>query len=114
MISLPLQADGSSPTDTTTVLAHPHIDINAMLPAIILVGGGLLILLIGAMVRRKSRPGVYAVLTVLTGAAAGAAALWQWNHYDLSKHGVPSVVNAVALDGFGVFFTVAICSAVVI
>src|SRR5437762_409071 len=111
---VPLQTDGSSPTDTSTVLAHPHIDINTMLPAIILIGGGLLILLIGAMVRRRSRPGVYAVLTVLTGAAAGAAALWQWDNYDLLKHGRPSVVNAVALDGFSVFFTVAICSAVVI
>ena len=103
-----------SPTDTGTTLVHPHIEYNALLPELIMVGGALLILLIGAMVRRKSRPGVYAGMTVLTGAAAGASALWQWNHYHLSKGGLPTVVNAVALDGFSVFFAVAISSAVIV
>jgi NADH-quinone oxidoreductase subunit N len=103
-----------SPTDTTTKLVLPHIEYSALLPALIIVGGALLILLLGAMVRRKARPGLYATLTMLTGAGAGGAALWQWNHYDLARHGLPVIVNAIALDGFSVFFTIAICSAVII
>src|SRR5262245_17919882 len=103
-----------SPTDTTTTLALPHIQYNALLPALITVGGGLIILLLGAMVRRRARPGVYSALTILTGAAAGGAAIWQWNHYHLSAHGVSVVANAIALDGFSVFFEILIASAIVI
>src|SRR3954470_11761750 len=94
-----------SPTDTGTPLVHPHIDYNTLLPELIMVGGGLLILVLGAMIARKPRPGFYASLTILTAAASGAAALWQWNHYHLERSGggMPAVVNAIAVDGFSVF-----------
>jgi NADH-quinone oxidoreductase subunit N len=103
-----------SPTDTTTRLALPHIEFNALLPPLITVGGALIILLLGAMVRRRTRPGVYSFLTILTGAAAFGAAVWQWNHYHLSEHGHSVLVNAVALDGFSVFFEIVIASAIII
>src|SRR5688500_9305053 len=101
-----------SPTDISRPLVKPNIEYSALLPELIMVGGGLLILLIASLVQRKPRPGIYATLTMLTGAASAAAALWQWHHYDLDEGGgLPTVVNAVALDGFSVFFAIAIARA---
>lgn len=111
-------SSGAAPssTDLSTPLRLPHIEYNALLPEMIMIGGALLILVLSSMIRRRSRPGLYASLTMITGLAAGGAGLWQWNHYHLTQDGgpFPAISNAIAVDGFSVFFIIAIASAVVI
>jgi NADH-quinone oxidoreductase subunit N len=117
----PTAGGSGGSTDTSTALIHPHIEYSALLPQLIMIGGALLVLLIASMLRRRPRPGIYAVLTALTGLGSGGAAIWQWNHFDLARGGLgvansahQAVVNAIAVDGFSVFVIVIIASAVVI
>src|SRR3954454_18627660 len=81
------QTGGGQPggSDTLAPLVHPHVEYSAMLPVLITIGGALIILTLSAMIRRRPRPGLYSVMTMLTGIAAGIAAVWQWNHFNLPE-----------------------------
>jgi NADH-quinone oxidoreductase subunit N len=84
-----------------------------MLPEIILVTGALLVLTVSSLIRKKSRPGLWAACTVIIGLGSLVSAAWVWN--DVSDHGARAgVSSAVAIDGFSIFIIIAISSAVVI
>src|SRR3954469_8223145 len=110
------QTGGGQPSgsDTLPPLVHPSIEYSAMLPVLITIGGALIILTLSAMIRRRPRPGLYSVLTMLTGAAAIGAAVWEWNHFNLPEGARRAVVDAIAVDGFSIFITIAIGSAIII
>src|SRR4051812_25558254 len=85
-----------------------------MLPVLITIVGALVILTLSAMIRRRPRPGLYSILTMLTGAAAIGAAVWEWHHFHLPEGARRAVVDAIAVDGFSIFITIAIASAIII
>ncbi len=78
--------------------SHPPLQFGPIAPELILVGTGIVLLLLDALVRlRDQRPLVYLSLAGLAAAAAASVALWSWD-------GAPVVLgNMVAADKFAVF-----------
>ncbi|HSH23524.1 MAG TPA: hypothetical protein VK975_05615, partial [Acidimicrobiales bacterium] len=58
-------------------LQLPEVEYSAMAPALILIGGALILLVWVSVVRRRP-PWLWAAFTLLTGAAAMGASLWLW------------------------------------
>jgi NADH-quinone oxidoreductase subunit N len=79
------------------VIRTPPIDIEPILPEIILVGTGILVLLAGAILRRVE-PLVLLLVSLagLVGAAVATIVLWDWDG------GLTVLQGAVAVDRFGV------------
>jgi NADH-quinone oxidoreductase subunit N len=111
--SVPVVPGGVPTAEGITPLAHPSVEYSALLPVLILIGGALLILVVASMMRRRSRPGLYATATIVVAAASGAAAVRLWR--DIDHHGArQAVVDAIAVDGFSVFFMILVCAALVV
>src|SRR5947209_5176166 len=98
-------------------ISLPSVEWSQLSPELILVGGALALLIAGTFFRdRHFGPG-YAVFTL---AVTGAALVSTWALWDqVSGSGAGSgprlaVANAIVVDGFGLFFTVVVCSAVVL
>jgi NADH-quinone oxidoreductase subunit N len=96
-------------------LELPSVEWSLLSPQLILVGGALFLLLAGTFLRGQRVGSAYAAFTVLTGGAALVASAFVWQRVS-GGHGEaqPAVADALVVDGFSVFFTVAICSAVVV
>ncbi|MEX2627848.1 MAG: NADH-quinone oxidoreductase subunit N, partial [Ilumatobacteraceae bacterium] len=90
----------------------PSVDWYALSPLLVLVGGGLLLLVVGAMTPRWPR-GLYAFVTACTAGAAGVIATLHWRELD---DGAPTtlVADALAFDLLAQFLTITICAAVVL
>jgi NADH-quinone oxidoreductase subunit N len=93
----------------------PSVDLSQLGPELILVGGALALLVAGTFLRdRHFGPG-YAVFSLAVTAAALAATWALWDEVTETGPGSGprlAMANAVVVDGFGLFFTVVICSAV--
>ena len=95
----------------------PSVEWSQLSPELILVGGALALLVAGTFFRdRHFGPG-YAVFTLAVVAAALVATYALWD--EVTGKGAGSgprlaVANAVVVDGFGLFLTVVICSAIVL
>ncbi len=84
---------------------HISVDYRSILAPLVLSIGALALLTISAVLPKRSRPGLYAALTVVVGGAATVAAIWQW--YDVGKHGPQAVIGGqVFYDRFGVLFLI--------
>lgn len=95
-----------------TDFVPPLVDWYGLSPYIVLLGGALLLLLLGALTPRWPR-GWYAVFTAVTAGAAGVIAGLQFS--ELSSGQPRTLVNGViAHDRFGLLAVVAVCSAVII
>ena len=93
-------------------LQVPHVEYSAMAPALILIGGALLLLVWVSVVRRRP-PWAWAAFTLVTGAASMGASLWLW--FDVRDDGpYRAVSNALVVDGFSVFFFVIISVTVIL
>src|SRR5262249_47175567 len=57
---------------------------SSILPILVLSVGALLLLVLSAVLPKRSRPGLYAMLTAVIGAVAAVAAAWQWA--DIGNH----------------------------
>jgi NADH-quinone oxidoreductase subunit N len=112
--ALVTQNEPGSSAATPGVLAHPHIEYSALLPELILIGGAIVVLTLSSLIRRRPRPGLYSLLTIVTGAASGLSAVWEWHHFHLPTGARRAVVDAIAVDGFSIFVAITIASAVVI
>jgi NADH-quinone oxidoreductase subunit N len=90
----------------------PSVDWFALSPLLTLLGGGLFLLVVGALTPRWPR-GWYAFVAATTAGAAGVLAIFQW--YDIidSQPGT-LVAGALAFDTFAQFMTITICGAVVL
>jgi NADH-quinone oxidoreductase subunit N len=75
----------------------PKIDLLPILPELILIGTGILVLLVGAIVKRVE-PAALLVLSLagVLGAAAASIVLWDWHG------GLTVLAGAVAVDRFAV------------
>ena len=98
-------------------LETPNVDWFAIGPVLALVTGALVILLLASLTRRRGFDGSYAYLSVVTGLVGLGLAFWQWRVIIANDDagGPRSVINgSVGVDGFSIFFSVLICSAVVL
>ncbi|HUS61903.1 MAG TPA: NADH-quinone oxidoreductase subunit N [Acidimicrobiales bacterium] len=102
---------GPTPLDELGPLQLPQVEYSALMPALILVVGALVILAVSAFVRRRPPPGTWALLSVLTAGAGLVSSFDLWR--DVGDHG-PKVAfaGAIYLDGFAVFFMVIACTVV--
>jgi NADH-quinone oxidoreductase subunit N len=90
----------------------PDIGWFALSPLLVLLGGGLFLLLAGALTPPWPR-GLYALVTSVTAIAAGVLAIMQWD--DISEDGVTTLVGgALAFDHFAMFVTITACVAVLL
>ena len=92
----------------TTTFSGPAVQWFDLAPLIALVGGGLLLMLLSALLPGRWPRGGYAFFTALVALVAGTFACIEW--HDVQENGPKSLVGgAIALDGFSVFLTVVIC-----
>lgn len=85
----------------------PEIEYGALSPMLILIGGALAIVTFASLYGRRPPPGLYALLTVVTGGASLVASSLLWD--DLasgSRDPRYAVAASIAVDGFAVFFMV--------
>jgi len=94
-------------------LAVPNIDYTAILPELIVLGGALVLISIGALRVRVIPTPVYTALTVLISGAALVASLVLWK--DVQDHGpTTAIAKSLAIDGFSVAFVVLSCCILVV
>ncbi len=105
-----VQANGSDVQAVDT----PSIDWSALWPGLILVIGAILLITVASLAKRWLFPGFYALWTVLTGLGAIAACIPLWHEVQTGDGPFSAVASAVGVDGFSVFITVVIASAVVL
>ncbi|MCB1013769.1 MAG: NADH-quinone oxidoreductase subunit N [Acidimicrobiales bacterium] len=104
------QANGAQvdPLDT------PSIEWAALWPAICLALGAILLLTIASLAKRWLFEGFYALFTVVAGLAAIATSIPLWDRVQDGDGPFSAVAQAVGVDGFSVYLTVVIASAVVL
>jgi NADH-quinone oxidoreductase subunit N len=96
-------------------LVLPAVEWSQMAPELILVVGALVLLVAGTFRRDRSMATGACAFTVAVGVAALVAAWGLWQDVGGGAGGARlAVADALVVDGFGIFFTVAICSAVVL
>jgi NADH-quinone oxidoreductase subunit N len=106
---------GARITNVCTADNSLHIPVaySSILPILVLAIGSLVVLLVSAVLPKRSRPGLYPLLTVLTGAFALAAGIWQW--FDIgTTHAQLTIGQQVIYDRFSVFFMILISVATVL
>lgn len=93
-------------------LKMPKVDWTAIGPATVLIAGALLLLTIASLARHtKWIHGTYVWFTSATGIVAGFATWRQWIR--VRPGAFTAVADAINVDGFTVFVTCIICSALV-
>jgi len=91
----------------------PYIRWLSILPVITMLGGALLILGIGSLVRRPLRLTVATVGTTVVAATAFGFSWWQWA--DVQSHGgYTAIDHALVVDGFSVLVSILVTSAMVL
>ena len=96
-------------------LELPKVEWAQLAPELILIGGALVLLTVGTFFRGRGGSSAYAYFTVAVAGAAMVSTVGLWQ--DVTGDGgrpVLAIAGAVVVDGFGLFFTVTICSAVVL
>jgi NADH-quinone oxidoreductase subunit N len=110
-------------------LQLPSIEYITILPALILIGGALVILTISALVPRRMPEAFWTTVTLLTCGATAIAAVAQWfsitggklfhvgflgiDGFDITQRGArPAIAQAVVLDGFSLWFALIAASCV--
>ncbi len=85
----------------------------SILPVLVLAIGSLVLLLVSAVLPKRTWPGLYASLTAVIGALGVAAAIWQW--YDVgTSHAQLTIGQQVIYDRFSVFFMLLVSVATVL
>jgi NADH-quinone oxidoreductase subunit N len=88
---------------------------SAVAPILVLIGGALVLLVAGALTRRKPLAGSYALFTVITAGAAIASAVPLWQRVqDADRGPFSTLAQAVGVDGFSVFATIVLAAAVIL
>jgi NADH-quinone oxidoreductase subunit N len=86
---------------------------SSILPILVLSVGALLLLVLSAVLPKRSRPGLYAMLTAVIGAVAAVAAAWQWADVG-NHHAKLTIGQQIIYDRFSVFFMLLIAIATVL
>ena len=92
---------------------HIPVDYLSFLPVLVVGGGALALLLVSSLLPKRSRPGLYSLLTVVIGGASAIVTIPEWLHVD--HHGAQIAVGGqVIFDHFGVLFLLLISVAVIL
>ena len=83
----------------------PHIDYTALLPELILIGGALLLLSVGALSFRHLPTWVYSALSGAIGVASLVAGIVLFEKIQ-HGHAFTAVANSLAIDGFSTAFVI--------
>ena len=111
MLALLAQSVDNPPTP----IAGVDVAWSAVAPMLVLIGGALLLLAVDSLTRRPVGRGIYALWTVVIGGVAVGASVPLWDRVQDADRGPFSTLGqAVGVDGFSVFSTVVICSAVIL
>ena len=105
----------ASETSVCTANGSIHIPVEylSFAPVLILAGGALLLLLVSSVLTKRSRPGLYPLLTLLVGAGSGVVSVVEW--IDVSRHGPQLTVGGqISYDHFSVLFLLLISVATVL
>ncbi len=94
-------------------LVIPHIDYTAIYPELIMIGGAILLLGVGAMRVRQLPPRVYSVLTGAIGVASLVCGIVLWDKVHGAGHPFAAVAKSLAIDGFSTAFVI-LASAIII
>jgi NADH-quinone oxidoreductase subunit N len=82
---------------------HIPVEYRSIAPVLILSGGALVLLVVSAVLPRRSRPALYPLLTAVIGGAACVASALCW--LDISDHGAKLTIGRqVFYDHFSMFF----------
>jgi NADH-quinone oxidoreductase subunit N len=100
-------------------LKLPHVEYHFLVPFLILVGSAVVMLTLSSLIRPRWGRGWYSGWTVVS---AAAAMVWSWHlwgqvvgHGHAPRPGPVSVVaGAVAVDGFSLFVTITVCTALIL
>jgi NADH-quinone oxidoreductase subunit N len=94
-------------------LVLPQVEWSQLAPEMILIGGALALLVAGTFFRGRNFGRGYAVFTLAVTAAALVATWGLWDEV-AAEGGQPrlALADALVVDGFGVFITVVVCTAV--
>ncbi|HMD47002.1 MAG TPA: NADH-quinone oxidoreductase subunit N [Acidimicrobiales bacterium] len=96
-----------------TTLRLPPIRWLAIIPVVVMLGGAIVLLAVGSLVRRPLRIGVATAGTVIIAGTAFGLSWWQWA--DVQSHGASTAIDhAVVLDGFAVLVNVLVTSGVIL
>jgi NADH-quinone oxidoreductase subunit N len=106
-----LLAQAGAPTRIDT----PSIVWSAMVPLLILIGGAIVLVVLAALVPKRTKFGWHALATVAIAVAAIVAVIPLWNRVQDAGRGPFSTLGqAVGVDGFSVFATIVIAAAVIV
>ena len=93
-------------------LNGPKVDWFALSPLLVLLGGAMVLLVVGALTKAWPKRG-YALYTAAIALAAGVLAVVLWHRVD-DKGEIRLVGDAIHLDKFGLWLTIAIAVAVLL
>jgi len=110
---------GAGITPGLPPLNLPAVEYHLLAPMLILMGSAVVLLAVSSLIRPRWPKGLYAAWTVVTGLVALA---WTWHLWGQvvghdhpgSLGPVSAVGGSLAIDGFGLFITITILSAVII
>jgi NADH-quinone oxidoreductase subunit N len=96
-------------------IALPNVEWSQMAPELILIVGALVLLVAGTFRKDRRMATGACIFTVAVGAAAMVSAWGLWQDVGGGAGGARlAVADALVIDGFGVFLTITICSAVIL
>ncbi|HET9689724.1 MAG TPA: NADH-quinone oxidoreductase subunit N [Acidimicrobiales bacterium] len=88
---------------TGTNTLHVPVEYRTILPLLVLAIGALALLVVSAVLPKRSRPGVYPLLTLLISAGAAGTAVWEW--VDIGDHSpLLAIGHQILYDRFSVLF----------
>lgn len=94
----------------TTKLDLPSIDWAALAPIVILLGGAIVLLVAGSLLRGAKARKFYGPYSAFVAVVAGLATIPQW--HEVQDHGAfATVAGMIGIDGFSLFATATICAA---
>ncbi|MBK5224626.1 MAG: NADH-quinone oxidoreductase subunit N [Acidimicrobiia bacterium] len=98
-----------------TPLDTPEVQWAALLPLLILAGGGVVLLTVSSLVKAMAAPGVNAAATVLVGLASIIACVPVWQRVQDPERGPFTAVGGViGIDGFSILATGLIAASVIL
>jgi NADH-quinone oxidoreductase subunit N len=92
----------------------PSIAYRALLPELILIGGGFVHLVISAITGRRMPRWAHTMVALLVALASLGASAYLWYYLRGLGHGFVTVDGAIIADGFSALFCVLISSALVV
>ena len=94
-------------------LATPNVEYSALLPVLVLLGGAVLLMVIGALLPRQSKVPWHSAFAIVTALASIGTSIPLW--FRVRDDGpISAVANAVKVDGLSIFLGIVIAGGVIL